>query len=36
MDDETFKRALNVRGLVKCGAGVAAQGAKTEQNEYIF
>ena len=26
MDDETFKRALNVRRLAKCGAGIAAQG----------
>lgn len=26
MDNETFKRALKMRGLVKCRAGVAAQG----------
>lgn len=26
MDDETFKRALKMRGLLKCRAGVAAQG----------
>lgn len=38
MDDEIFKRVLDVRALTKCGAGIAAQredGAKVRLGRYL-